>query len=286
MTHDAIRTAIDRKAKEVTVPVSLASLMALIEERDSLERDLCMERELAQINRSADGFKTFEVTTVECTCTDPPTVYEVTTIERADGSIEGGWDMASGESRTEVAVVEPPAGDCSREAPALPDIKVSGFARLHAENLERELCGSRMPIGQVVESPAPVPVPKEKPFTADKGKGKPSEHVVPWRASYTPNQCRLALQIFAEGHHGVTVASQARVTKQTAHDIGKAYATQIEHMAGMGDKEREHFLDSLYRQMLARWVAAGNDPAIQPEAPLPNKTITEAAGTYKKGEKP
>jgi hypothetical protein len=55
------------------------------------------------------------------------------------------------------------------------------------------------------------------------------------------------------------------------------YRVQIEHMAGMSDKEREKFLGSLYRQMIARWVAAGNNPAIQPEAPLPNKTITEAA---------
>ncbi len=137
-----------------------------------------------------------------------------------------------------------------------------------------------MPIGQVVESPAPVPVPKEKPFTADKGKGKPSEHVVPWRALYNPNQCRLVLHCLSEGMHRVTAAAKANVTRETVNDIAKAYRVQIEHMAGMGGKEREHFLDSLYRQMLARWVAAGNNPAIQPEAPLPNKTITEAAGTY------
>lgn len=228
-------------AVEVTVPAG--ELLELLDERDALkDRVSSLEFRL--------GFGV----------SGPP---KVETEHHPNGSIEGGWDMGSGESWTEVAVVEPPPlEDCSCKYPT---------------DLERAVCGSRQPIGQVVESPAPLPILKEKPFVADKGKGKPSETVVPWKASYTPNQCRLALQIFAEGHHGVTVASQARVTKQTAHDIGKAYATQIEHMAGMSDKEREHFLESLYRQMLARWKAAGKDPAVQPELPVPTKTISEAA---------
>ena len=273
MTHDTIRAAIDRKAKEAMVSVPLASLMALIEERDSLERDLCMEREIAQINRSADGFKTFEVTAVECTCTAPPTTHEFTTIERADGSIEGGWVIQDGDEMVTVTV-----DPCSvQELTA----RAKDFVEAMPSTLEQAVCGSRMPIGQVVESPAPLPVLKEKPFVADKGKGKPSETVVPWRAGYTPNQCRLVLQCLTEGMHRVTAAAKANVTRETVNDIAKAYRVQIEHMAGMSDKEREHFLESLYRQMLARWVAAGNDPKYQPEAPLPNKTITEAAGTYK-----
>lgn len=281
MTHDSIRTAIDRKAKEVMVQVSLASLMALMEERDALERELRTERELAQVNRDADGFNAVETKTVECTCTDPPAAYEFTTIERADGSIEGGWDIQDDDEMVTVNV-DPPAGGCSCKEPAAPVFPMHPKVAALAQDIERAVCGSRQPPGQVVETP--VPELKDKPFVSDKGAGKPSTTVVPWKASYTPNQCRLALQCFADGHHGITVAAQARVAKQTAHDIGKAYATQIEHMADMDDKDREKFLDSLYRQMLARWKAAGKDPAVQPELPLPNKTISEAAKPDKPGK--
>jgi len=242
-------------AVEVTVPAG--ELLELLDERDALkDRVSSLEFRL--------GFR----------ASDSP--MPATIEARADGSIEGGWDIQDGDEMVTVEV-PPPVGDCSCKAPVLPDIKVHGFAKVCAENLERAVCGSRQPPSQDAEMAAPLPALKEKSFVSDKGAGKPSETVVPWKASYTPNQCRLALQIFAEGHHGVTVASQARVTKQTAHDIGKAYATQIEHMAEMGDKEREHFLDSLYRQMLARWVAAGKDPAVQPELPVPTKTLSEAA---------
>lgn len=247
-------------AVEVTVPAG--DLLELLDERDALkDRVSMLEFRL--------GFGV----------SDAPIVPRGPDVQvNEDGSIYGGSDIQDGDD-SETVPVEPPAGDCSCKAPVADRIVLGGKLP-RRDDLERAVCGSRQPNGQVVESPAPVPVPKEKPFTADKGKGKPSEHVVPWRALYSPNQCRLVLHCLSEGMHRVTAAAKANVTRETVNDIAKAYRVQIEHMAGMNDKEREHFLDSLYRQMLARWVAAGNDPKYQPEAPLPNKTITEAAGTY------
>lgn len=239
---------------EVTVPAG--ELLELLDERDALkDRVSSLEFRL--------GFR----------ASDAP--MPATIEARADGSIEGGWDIQDGDEMVTVEV-PPPVGDCSCKAPVADRIVLGGKLP-RRDDFERAVCGSRQPPSQEAELARELPSLKDKPFVKDKGAGKPSETVVPWRAGYTPNQCRLALQIFAEGHHGVTVASQARVTKQTAHDIGKAYATQIEHMAEMDDKDREKFLDSLYRQMLARWQAAGKDPAVQPEAPVPNKTISEAA---------
>lgn len=262
MNHEAIRKIVGPSM----VSVKMTDLLALLADRDALAADN------EWLNKRLHWLQSPK----ESTSAEPAQTPTSTTIEAPDGSIEGGWDIQDGDEMDTVNI-EPPAGDCSCKVPELSP-KLQAYAEAIAPStFERAVCGSRQPIGQVVESPAPLPVLKEKPFVKDKGAGKPSENVIPWKASYTPNQCRLALQIFAEGHHGVTVASQARVTKQTAHDIGKAYATQIEHMAGMSDKEREHFLESLYRQMLARWKAAGKDPAIQPELPLPTKTLREAA---------
>lgn len=240
-------------AVEVTVPAG--ELLELLDERDALkDRVSMLEFRL--------GFR----------AGDSPVS---TTLEAPDGSIEGGWDIQDGDEMVTVNV-EPPAGDCSCKVPKLSP-RAKELVEAMSSTFERAVCGSRQPIGQVVESPAPLPVLKDKPFVKDKGAGKPSETVVPWKALYNPNQCRLVLQCLSEGMHRVTAAAKANVTRETVNDIAKQYRTQLEHMDEMGPVEAEKFLDSLYRQMLARWVAAGNNPAIQPEIPLPSKTLSEAA---------
>lgn len=119
-------------------------------------------------------------------------------------------------------------------------------------------------------------VPSEPPPKRMAFVGNPAANVSRWSARYTPNQCRLVVQMLADGAHKTTIAANARVTPGTVHDIAKAYRTQLEQMERMTSEKRDHYLASLYRQMLARWVAAGNEPGVQPEPPVPAKTLSAA----------
>lgn len=241
-------------AVDVTVPAG--ELLELLDERDALkDRVSSLEFRL--------GFRVSD--------SPMPTTIEA----RADGSIEGGWGIQDGDEMVTVEV-PPPVGDCSCKAPVADRIVLGGKLP-RRDDFERAVCGSRQPPSQEAEMAAPLPALKDKPFVKDKGAGKPSETVVPWKALYNPNQCRLVLQCLDEGMHRVTAAAKANVTRETVNDIAKQYKTQLEHMDEMGPVEAEKFLDSLYRQMLARWKAAGKDPAIQPELPVPTKTLSEAA---------
>lgn len=241
---------------EVTVPAG--ELLELLDERDALkDRVSSLEFRL--------GFGV----------SGPP---KVETEHHANGSITGGWDIQDGDELETVNLR--PSEQCAVDA-ILVQVsesgEITGPVEMLAKDIERAVCGDRQPPSQEAELTPEIPALKPKPFTADKGAGNPSENVSPWRAKYVPNQCRLVLQMLAEGAHRVTIAANARVTPEAVHDIAKAYKVQLGHMEDMTDKEREHYLDSVYRQMLARWVAAGNLPGIQTEAPLPNKTPSKAS---------
>ena len=112
-------------AVEVTVPAG--ELLELLDERDALkDRVSMLEFRL--------GFR----------AGDSPVS---TTLEAPDGSIEGGWDIQDGDD-SETVPVEPPAGDCSCKAPVADRIVLGGKLP-RRDDLERAVCGSRQPIGQV-----------------------------------------------------------------------------------------------------------------------------------------
>lgn len=246
-------------AVEVMVPAG--ELLALLDERDALKDRVSMLE--FRLGFGVSG---------------PP---KVETIEHPNGSIEGGWDIQDGDEMVTVNV-EPPAGDCSCKETAPPVFPMHPKVAALAQDIERAVCGSRQPPGQVVESPPPVLV--DKPFVSDKGAGKPSQTVVPWSSKLTPNQTALIIRMLGEGASGVTAAANARCLTQHVGGVMAHYRHQIEALQEMNTGEREKYIESLYRQMLARWQAAGKDPAYQPELPLPNKTLSEAAKPDKPGK--
>lgn len=117
----------------------------------------------------------------------------------------------------------------------------------------------------------PIPAPafvRQTNFTENAVAGAEGKHgtVSPWRASYTPNQCQLAVRLLVKGLLHVEIAAQTGVKVQSVYDIAKAYANQIAALTEeTNEAKRDRAFDSLYRQMLARWEAAGKDPAVQPD---------------------
>lgn len=214
----------------------------------------------------------------------------VETLTRADGSIEGGWDIQDGDEMVTVNV-DPSPGDCScvildqTEQAAVDSIQSERAATL-GQDIERAVCGSRQPPSQEAELVAPV-LPAQS-FVEDRKDETSGAKVVPWKASYTPDKCLLAIRMLAEGSAAVTVAAGTGLEKITVSDINKQYRTQIEHASEMDDFDRERFFASMYRQFISRWVAAGNEAGVQPDGPPKKKTpLVEAARRdYKsKGEK-
>lgn len=150
---------------------------------------------------------------------------------------------------------------------------ITGPVEVLAKDIERAVCGSRQPPSQEAEAISTVrPI---QSFVEDRKDEPSGAKVVPWKASYTPDKCLLAIRMLAEGNATVSVAAGTGLEKITVSDIGKQYRTQIDLAAEMDDGDREQFFASMYRQFLARWKAAGNDPGFQPEVPLPNKGISK-----------
>lgn len=198
-------------------------------------------------------------------------------------TVEGGWDTQDGDEMVTVNLdpSEQAAVDSIQsESGAITDPVES------AADLEQAVFGSRQPPSQEAELVAPA-LPS-RGFVEDRKDEASGAKVVPWKASYTPDKCLLAIRMLSDGNAVVSVAAAAGLEKITVSDISKQYRKQIDLAAEMSAGEREQFFGSMYRQMLARWAAAGNDPAVQPSGPSRKLTMTEAAGVSKyvrKGEK-
>lgn len=161
--------------------------------------------------------------------------------------------------------------------------EITGPVEVLAKDIERAVCGSRLPPSQEAELVAPARAAQS--FVDDRKDEPSGAKIVPWKASYTPDKCLLAIRMLSDGNAVVSVAAAADLEKITVSDISKQYRKQIDLASEMGAGEREQFFGSMYRQMLARWVAAGNDPAVQPSGPLKKMTLSQAAGVGQKKPK-
>lgn len=161
---------------------------------------------------------------------------------------------------------------------------ITGPVEVLARDIERAVCGDRQPPSQEAEMLA-KPARPPQIFVEDRKDEPSGAKIVPWKASYTPDKCLLAIRMLSDGKAVVSVAAAADLEKITVSDISKQYRKQIDLASEMGAGEREQFFGSMYRQMLARWVAAGNDPAVQPSGPLKKMTLSQAAGVGQKKPK-
>ena len=195
----------------------------------------------------------------------------------ADVSIEGGWDIQDGDEMVTVNLNPSEQGAVDAILVQVSESgAITGPVEVLAKDIERAVFGSRQPPSQEAELAAPVRPAQS--FVEDRKDEPSGAKIVPWKALYTPNKCLLAIRMLAEGSAQVSVAAGTGLEKITVGDINKQYREQIELAADMGDDDRERFLASMYRQMLARWKAAGNDPAVQPDGPPKKKTpLVEAA---------
>lgn len=104
----------------------------------------------------------------------------------------------------------------------------------------------------------PEPEGEADPDQSPEPEPEPYVGVRPWRASYSPADALLAIQLYAEGHPAITVAARVGLTDQQARNIGIAYASHIDRLRDISEeRERTRFLVSIQRQMAARLKAGG-----------------------------
>ncbi|MBX7132583.1 MAG: hypothetical protein K1X67_07915 [Fimbriimonadaceae bacterium] len=187
-------------------------------------------------------------------------------------TVEGGWDTQDGDEMVTVNLNPSEQGAVDAILVQVSESgEITGPVEVLAKDIERAVCGSRQPPSQEAEMVAAMP---SRGFVEDRKDEASGAKVVPWKASYTPDKCLLAIRMLSDGNAVVSAAAAAGLEKITVSDISKQYRKQIDLAAEMGAGEREQFFGSMYRQMLARWAAAGNDPAVQPSG-QPKKKVAK-----------